>query len=418
MRIKRYVCPDVRQAIREIRRDLGPDAVILSNRKLTDGVEISAAVDYDEAWAESPGGVESDYELTPLSPSPDRNARRVAESLEPLIQGPEAAAESRGTDFEFAGPVSARTLVDVSREISTLRGLVESQLSGLAFGDLARRYPARASAFQQLMQLGVTEQIARAVCERIDPAIADAKAAWRRSLGLIAHDVKGFEPDLLTDGGVFALLGPTGVGKTTTVAKLAARFALRHGASEVALITTDTYRIGAHEQLSAFAQIMGVPVRVAHDPQDLRSALVHYKDKKLVLIDTAGISQRDVRFAEQAALIRSGSATASCLLALPATTQYRGLEETVHAFDGAAFAGCVITKMDEAVSLGPVLSIICRHELAAAFLTNGQRVPEDISSCRAHLLVTRAVTLAQEARRSEDFWTEATYGGSPAYASQ
>ena len=203
--------------------------------------------------------------------------------------------------------------------------------------------------------------------------------------------------DLLTEGGVIAVLGPTGVGKTTTVAKLAARFALRHGANEVALVTTDSYRVGAHEQLGAFAQIMGIPVRVAHDIHELRSALEHYCAHKLVIIDTAGMSQRDVRFAQQAALIREGSPLVKLLLVLSANAQYLALEEAVAAFGQAGVDGCVVSKIDEAADLGGALSVLCRHGIPAAYLTNGQRVPEDISSARGHLLVTRAVTLAREA---------------------
>ena len=425
MRIKRFECADVRQAIRQIRAELGPDAVILSNRKTANGVEISAAIDYDESWVsaqqevapETSAAVHDTPELDPSSLDVVDIDAGAGPRLAPTTLTRPGSMQPVVTDSPAAHNLGGHSLAEVSREISNLRGLVESQLSGLAFGDLARRHPARANAFQRLTGLGVTEEVAREVCERIDPSVTKVADAWRQALGLIAHDVRIFEGDPLSDGGVYALLGPTGVGKTTTVAKLAARFALRHSAADVALITTDTYRIGAHEQLSAFAQIMGIPVRVAHDPADLRSALDHYQDKRLVLIDTAGISQRDIRFAEQAAMIQAGSPQATALLALPATGQYRGLEETVHAFDNTGFGGCVITKTDEAVSLGSVLSIVCKYQIPTAYLTNGQRVPEDISSCRAHLLVTRAVSLAEEARRNQDLWSATPQGGIPAYAS-
>ena len=249
---------------------------------------------------------------------------------------------------------------------------------------------------QQLTDLGLTQSVAAGISDQIDESVADSQAAWRRGLGLLAHQVQIMEDDLLDEGGVVALLGPTGVGKTTTAAKLAARFALRHGAGEVALITTDSYRVGAHEQLGAFAQIMGIPVRVANDLHELRSALEHYCGQRLVLIDTAGTSQRDVRFAEQATLIRDGSPLVKTLLVLSANAQYLVGEEAFRAFGRAGVDGCVISKVDESTSLGPVLSVLCQHRIPAAYLTHGQRVPEDISSARAHLLVTRAVTLGQQ----------------------
>ncbi len=284
----------------------------------------------------------------------------------------------------------------MGRELSSLRGLLEQQLSGLAWGELARRHPVRASVFQQLIDLGLSQSVARGICEEITDDISDPRAAWRRALGVLAHHIRVVDEDILSDGGVVALLGPTGVGKTTSVAKLAARFALRHGAQQVALITTDSYRVGAHEQLRTFAQIMGIPVRVANDVTELRSALEHYCDRRLLLIDTAGISQRDVRFSQQIALVHEGSPLVKTFLVLSSTAQYLALEEAVRAFSGTKLDGCVITKTDEATNLGAVLSIVCQHEIPAAYVSNGQRVPEDISSARAHLLVTRAVTIAQQ----------------------
>ena len=416
MRIKRFVSSDVREAIRQIRNELGPDAVILSNKKVDGGVEISAAIDYDQAWLEESTG-------DTVAPLATRGNTPTYDALvAPTPRGDmRTSIPTLDTDPWSGGAITESSaenaMCTMSRELSSLRGLLEQQVSGLVWGEKARQNPLRAGVFQQLSVLGLNQSIASDISDKIDASVADRQAAWRRALGLLAHKIEVMEDDLLDQGGVVALLGPTGVGKTTTTAKLAARFALRHGAGEVALITTDSYRVGAHEQLGAFAQIMGIPVRVAKDLCELRSSLEHYCGHKLVLIDTAGMSQRDVRFAEQAALIRNGSPLVKTLLVLCASAQFLALEETVHAFGHGGADGCVISKVDESTSLGAVLSVLYKHRIPAAYLTHGQRVPEDIASARAHLLVTRAVTLGQQQRQAPGAHMNRTFGGVLADAS-
>lgn len=410
MRIKRYFSSNVRQAIRQIRDELGPDAVILSNRKVDGGVEIAAAIDYDDAW------VRGESARTTAAPSAVPAPSKALPK--PEVHESRGAAEPWGSawqdDIRQTEP-DGPALEMMGRELSSLRGLLEQQLSGLAWGELARRHPVRASAFRQLMDLGLSQSLAQGICEEITDDISDPRTAWRRALGVLAHHLRVTDGDILSDGGVVALLGPTGVGKTTSIAKLAARFALRHGAHEVALITTDSYRVGAHEQLRTFAQIMGIPVRVASDVGELRSALEHFCERRLLLIDTAGISQRDVRFSKQIALVHEGSPLVKTFLVLSCTAQYLALEEAVRAFSGTKIDGCVITKTDESTNLGAVLSIMCQHEIPAAYVSNGQRVPEDISSARAHLLVTRAVTIAQQ-RAAANIEGRNVYGGLEANA--
>jgi flagellar biosynthesis protein FlhF len=209
-----------------------------------------------------------------------------------------------------------------------------------------------------------------------------------------------------------ALVGPTGVGKTTTAAKLAARFALRHGADHVALVTTDSYRVGATEQLRTYGRIMGVPVRVTRTPEELRGALQDLSACRLVLIDTAGMSQRDMRLSEQLTLVQQGSPLVQVFLVLSATTQPLGLEEVVRAFRGIPIDGCILTKLDEAVSLGALLSVLVQHGLPVGYLSDGQRVPEDIRPARAHVLVNQALQVLKRAgRRADDQALELAYGG-------
>jgi flagellar biosynthesis protein FlhF len=200
--------------------------------------------------------------------------------------------------------------------------------------------------------------------------------------------------DVMSQGGVVALVGPTGVGKTTTVAKLAARYALRHGYDQVALVTTDSYRIAAHEQLRTYARILGIPVRVANDENELRTTLDNLADRSLVLIDTAGMSQRDRRLAEQFRTLVAGAPAVQTYAVLAANTQAATLDEVVGAFQGAELDGCVLTKLDECTSLGGILSTIMERHLPLAFFSDGQRVPEDIYPATPELIAERVEALA------------------------
>jgi flagellar biosynthesis protein FlhF len=195
------------------------------------------------------------------------------------------------------------------------------------------------------------------------------------------------------------LVGPTGVGKTTTTAKLAARCVVRHGADKVALLTTDGYRIGAHEQLRIYGRILGVPVHAVRDASDLRRMLVELRDKHMVLIDTVGMSQRDQAVSEQIAML-SSSGDVRRLLLLNAVARADALDDVVRAYSapngGADLAGAIISKVDESVTLGPVLDVLMRHQLPLFYVANGQRVPEDLHLPNRAYLLHRAMRPAGE----------------------
>jgi len=232
------------------------------------------------------------------------------------------------------------------------------------------------------------------VVDRVDD-YAEPDQGWRRALYFLASEIQTAGDSLLEEGGVVAMIGPTGVGKTTTLAKLAARFALRHGSRSVALISTDNYRIGAQEQLNTYARILDVPIRSAADVEELNVALNVFADKRLVLIDTAGMSQRDMQINEQISLLQSGRKPVRNILALSATTQQAALQQAIEAFGVANPDACILTKLDEAASLGGVLSAIVHSNLKVAYITDGQKVPEDLHLARPHTLVSRAVNLGQ-----------------------
>ncbi len=369
MRIKRFFAPNIRQAIRMVREEQGPDAVILSNTKVEGGVEIIAAVDYDEALLQRAEG--ASVPSTSAAHKPAAGAARIEWSQEPA-------------------------LVEMRREMKSLRGLLEQQLSSLAWGDLARRNPIRARLLHSLRDMGIGPALARQIANEAAQT-NDYEAAWRQVLAILAHRLQVTSDVVLDHGGVVALIGPTGVGKTTTIAKLAARFVLRHGARHVALVTTDSYRIGAHEQLRTYARILGLPVRLAANGEELRAALAAFSDKRLILVDSAGMSQRDLRLSEQLALLADGGERLGTYLVLSAASQMSGALEAARAFHGARLRGCIITKVDEAISLGGLLSVVIQQKLPVAYVSDGQRVPEDLAVARAHSLVSTAVTLAARA---------------------
>ena len=426
MKIKRYFAADMRQAIRKVREEQGPDAVILSNRRVEGGIEIVAAVDYDEALVnEAMAQPGFDTRRTPTTEPPATGAKAVSKkAVSPVPAHNASAGGSNAQISPDPAPASRNdpsrsniywaqdpALVEMRREIHELRGLLENQLAHLAWGDLQRRQPHTTELLRRLSELGLTPALCRSLAEQVGP-VSDEDQAWRRALGLLAHQLPVTDDDILSSGGVIALVGSTGVGKTTSVAKLAARYALRHGQRSVALVTTDCYRIGAHEQLFTYGRILGVPVQAASSHEELQTALASLVDRRLVLIDTAGMSQRDLRLAEQLATLRDSGFPLRTYLVMNATTQSNVLEEAVRAFGTAALEGCILTKVDEAASLGGALSVVAKHRLPLAYVGDGQRVPEDLHPARAHNLVNRAVSLMQQAGQdSNDETLAERFGG-------
>jgi flagellar biosynthesis protein FlhF len=412
MKIKRYFAADMRQAIRMVRDEQGPDAVILSNRRVDGGIELIAAVDYDAEMLNTG---------TPAAAAPNTEAK-------PTQAAPAAVKESVATpraDTAAAAPAYKRPEVEWSqdpaisemrREVKALRSLLEDQLAHLAWGDYARNQPQKSALLRRLMALGLAPDLCRQLTDLID-ANEDSDNNWRQAMALLADWLPVADDEILNSGGVVALVGPTGVGKTTTVAKLAARFALRHGARQVALISTDNYRIGAHEQLLTYGRILGVSVQTASDQDELHTLLQGMSEKKLVLIDTAGMSQRDLRLSEQLATLHGGSPLIKTWLVLSAATQQSGLDEAVRAFQRVQLSGCILTKVDEAARLGDALSSIIHSRLPLAYIGDGQRVPEDMHPARAHGLISRAVALLQHnPAQLEDSYMAQAFAGKVSHA--
>jgi flagellar biosynthesis protein FlhF len=415
MKIKRFFATDMRQAIRQVRETLGSDAVILSNKAVDGGVELVAAIDYDESAVMAAAQVNTVVKAKPVkrreasdevvTTFARKGDERPRVATEPAPMAPPAAVEEmearpqRPTQrVEWS---QEPVLVEMRREMQALRRMMENELSELTWRDMGARRPQSQELLRRLMGLGLSPDICRSLVTQVQD-IGDEEKAWRKALYGLASSLPVGGDQLLEQGGVVAIIGPTGVGKTTTVAKLAARFCLRHGNRHVALITTDNFRIGAREQLNTYARILDVPVRSAGNVEELNAALNAFCDRRLILVDTAGMSQRDVRLSEQLSMLSAGNQRVRSLLALPATTQQADLERAMKAFAAARPDGVVLTKVDEAASLGGAFSAIIHSGLPLAYITDGQKVPEDLHLAHANTLVGQAESLFSEGGSEQD----------------
>jgi len=493
MKIRRFVARDMRTALAQIKEELGVDAVIMSTKKIPEGVELMAAVDYNQAVppAQLSENSSQDSATNSATNSTENTGREVsndvvslgqqqaahhdapvanealtvqapADSLSALLnrqvqqpatqqqqtqQSPsslnDASIEQQLKNFtdrlthsttdalsqdnqEIVGtgqdnfndditadagvntsmnsplaaginndaPVSSQDFVKMQQEMASIRSLLEHQVSGLMWQDMAQKDPQRAVLVNRLLALGLNEQIADQIAGYV-PEQSHEKQAWQQATQLIAQQINTTQNDIIHRGGVVALVGPTGVGKTTTIAKLAAGFAQVHGSDQVALISTDTFRIAGFEQLATYGKIIGCQVSLAKDAKALDVLLQQFSKKKLILIDTAGMGQRDLRLAEQlTALVSNARVRIRNYLVLAANSQQAVMQENVDRFKKVPLSGCIYTKLDESISIGEIITTSIQNGLPIGYLTDGQRVPEDIKVANAEKLVTLADKMA------------------------
>lgn len=403
MIVKKFTASTTRDALQQVRDALGPEALILSSRVQDGSVEIMAMAESD--MASLTGSTPSSTATMPLRH--DIPGIKILESTTP-IKPPHTVDPELVAPLRPASPESTAAVETLAHEVKNIRSLIERQLVNFAWREMKSADPLKFDVLRTLLDVGFSPRLARQLSNAVPNAL-DPEKALRWVRGAIAHNLRGVAPDseLIEQGGVFALVGPTGIGKTTTVAKLAARCVLKRGPASLALITTDTYRIGAHEQLKIYGKILNVPVYAVKDEIELARTLDELRDKHLVLIDTAGMSQRDRRINAQIALLSSGKAAkVQRLLLLSATAQAGTLDDVVRAYLGTGLAGVVLTKIDEALSLAPVLDVVVRHKLAMRYITNGQRVPEDLHRANHLYLVDRAFkceSVATHIPRDEEY---------------
>jgi flagellar biosynthesis protein FlhF len=497
VKIRRFVAKDMRSALAQIKEELGAEAVIMSNKRVPEGVELMAAIDNNvevnatKAQAEkqtdnrdnarntdraiendvvsiSPNfPVENTSALTNQNNSAIENAAIPSDSLSALLnrqvqQAPaksgmgvnqiqhdkiaQAAAKLTQNNHPKPAPTPKNNIEQqfksftdrleqnsqqpsddapvsqsqeqpeikrtqkitselsstsqqnvhndefekMKHEMSSIRELLEHQVSGLMWQDMAQKDPTRAMLVNRLMSLGMSEQVSDQIAGYI-PAQKNDQDTWQLAKKFISQQINTTNNDIIHRGGVVSLVGPTGVGKTTTVAKLAARFAQIHGADQVVMISTDNYRIAGFEQLATYGRIIGCEVKLASDAKSLDILLQQFSKKKLILIDTAGMGQRDMRLAKHlTTLVSNARVRIRNYLVLAANTQQRVMQENVDRFKKVPLAGCIYTKLDESLSVGEIISTSIQNGLAIGYLTDGQRVPEDIKVANAEKLVALA----------------------------
>ena len=423
MKIKRYTAVSMRAALAQVRAEQGPDAVILSSRRGEDGIEVIAAVDYDEALfadanRQRPGPI-----IAPAAP------KAPIASAAPRTATPAPAPASMPRPTPAAAPAMAQRAPQRSaapdmgygamqRELQDLRRVVETGLAGMTWSDKRLREPLQARVLEELSAMDIAPDVAMALAA-LTPRRTSLENPSHIPLALLAKHLPIVNDPTCVTGGITAVVGPTGAGKTTTIAKLAARWCMQHGSQDLALVSTDGYRIGAREQLMTYARILGAPMHAANGAEELLRVLERLKSKKLILIDTAGMGPRDERLTEQLSALKYGASGARVLLALPAQAEGQALDEIVCAFVRVKPAACILTKVDEAASLGAAISTVLRHKLKIAYVCNGQRVPEDLHA--SHLkriwLVRAALELGQRSPspRDEAYFAR-NFGGASAHA--
>ena len=398
MKLRTFFGLTSRSVLDQVRTELGSDAMIVANRATADGIEVTAvAANAIDTLLREPAP--SAERAAPKAPQIDSATAAPAVAIDEREVKPWRPGATKMAAAEAPAPATADTGVNarLMDEISAMRTLIADQLAQLAWSESLRRQPLKARLTRDLINAGYSAQLARELTQRLpdDFNAAQAQQWTTRTLAreLICVDAAD---DIVTRGGVYALIGPTGVGKTTTTAKLAARCAVRYGSGKVALLTTDTFRVGAQDQLRIYARILGLSVHTVSDRHDFRQALDAVRGRHLVLIDTVGMGQRDTRVAEQSLLLSEPGV--SRLLLLNATAQAETLDEVIASYgsapdrvEGTALAGVIVTKIDEAAKTAPVLDVVLRHRLALHFIANGQRVPEDLYTPNAEYLAHRSL---------------------------
>ena len=467
MEIKRFLADDVREGMLSVRSLLGPDAVILSNRRVGQKIEILAtnqfdaeSLDVSQAAKRKPTVEVSDFGRSSISSSGRSEDRRMPSqsSVEPVsAQTAETTFDPRPITASAADPAfdqgadalglrsseqgqpqavtsgqiaplggqsltqprqkgavpklhqitslgtdTVNDLNDLQEELGSLKKLLVGELSKLRAerrGDQGRVAEARL----QLMDLGfnagsLDEVLATFDAEAYQSQDSEAEQ-WRYLLGLLGEALTETGCEIIDNGGIFAIIGATGVGKTTTVAKLAARYALQHGRENIALITTDAFKIGGQDQLMTFGKLLNIQVQVAVDTQQLDQALESSRDKKLILIDSAGTNERDVKINRHLSKLQINGVQPKNLLIVSATSQLGLAEQVVEQYCHTPVHAAVLTKMDEAINLGSGLSTLLRTELPLAYTCHGQGM-SDIKLAKIASLLGCAFAMMKISQRA------------------
>lgn len=414
MQIKRYVAEDMRQALKRVREEQGPDAVILSSRQIADGLEVVAAVDYDETLIDQT--LQKASSAVPPRPGPG-----LAGVAQPPPRPAASSARRRPATYGEAPPRppaerDEESLSGMREEIKALRRMLECQLSSLAWNDFSRQSPVRADLLRNLLHLGLPSPLAQDLTARVPADERDPSHAWRQALTDFALMVPVDSDDPLAQGGVMVLVGPTGVGKTTAIARLAAHYAGMHGSEHVAMISTDNSRPGAQECLFSSGRQLNIPVYQANGTQEVQDRLDRLAHIRVVLVDTAGAARDDPQLRKSAGLGRpSGRAVTRCLV-LAANAQIQALEEAVMLYSRLPLNAIIATKLDETASLGGLLSVVAQSGLPLSLVSDSADLSRPLRTLSSRKLVKRAVSLMRESPRRMDKESVAQHIGEMHYA--
>jgi flagellar biosynthesis protein FlhF len=386
MKMKRYLAADMRAALRLVREEQGSDAVILSTRQTAEGVEVCAAIDVELAAGQ--GTLAETAALKQLERSALQELERGAAEAAAQVY----AKPLRGSLERSADP-------SVGEELRSLRNLLEQQLAALAWNDFTRREPLKARALADLATLGLERGLALQIVGEL-PTGLDGEQVQRTPYAMLARRLQVCAAPMQRTGAL-ALIGPPGSGKSTTLSKLAARYVLEQEAANLVLISTDDERLGSHEQLRSLGRVLGARVETVTSMDEL-AARIEALSGRFILIDTPGVSGRDSEAAARYAALRARCPALQLMLVLPSSAQSGVVDEAVLNFAQPVAHCCALTRLDEAVSLGGVLSALARSQLPVAYVCDGPAIPDDLRPARAHQLVARAIELSRQAQNCAD----------------
>lgn len=428
MQVKRFFAADMRQAMNRVKEELGADAAILSTRRLAGGIELTAALDYSPQPAAVRANPELEAELRKTSQKIlsartdfEQRARLAAggrdrQLFDSVMRHTAEMTEGYNQEQKTAVMRTAQEqqeLAQMRSELMGLRELIEMQVGNMGWQSLQQQQPGHAALWRKLQKMGLPAEVISPVMKKI-PQGLNVREAWRMVLAQLARSVQTPKNEPVMQGGVIALVGPAGMGKTTTLAKLAARYVLEHGAQNIAIVSMDSFRIGAQEQLKTLGRILNVPVSHVGAGQSLEEALQPLSKKRVVLVDTAGLPASDPVLALQLDNLVSRKLPIRNYLVLAATSQHQVLKAAWHAYKRCGLAGCIITKLDEAVSMGEVLGMAIGQGLPVAYTTDGPKIPDDIQVSRSHQLVSRAVRMQNPDEPAEEIMAELYSGAGQA----
>lgn len=404
MKMQKYTAPDMRTALRKVRADHGADVVILSTRRAAGVVELTVASDPEAVAAAvaaaPPARLAVGDAVTasrPASAPPSSSTSTAAPVIAPFARIPPASitATEPGSAAEPRASTSAPTAPNaVDIELKALRRLLETQLATLAWNDLTRRSPVAAELLRQFAELGLERDLAASLVESVTPG-DDLGLARETALDALRSRLGTTGDGLAEEGGTLVMVGPAGSGKTGALAAIAARWVMRHGPTGAALVSAGDNRFGAYEHLARLGRLLGLPTYQVEDAKELPALLARLRDHRLVLVDTAATAPRGEAAEAQSDALAALRGIATIVLTLPATSQAATLRQAAARYVRLGATACIATRLDEATSLGGLLSAVIAAGLPLAYVTEGTRLPDDLRPARAAEMVSIAAMLAE-----------------------